>query len=197
MQKQFSKITVFSSLAMMVIGLVALGGAMGVFWSQSSSESSIEEAHLANVQNMILNADSATRGKAMSLATGRISEDVEGLFVLDHLTGMLSCIVLSPRSGEAGALFVTNVNEHLGIAKAGDQDFLMTTGFINSTGGRGGQQRPAECVVYVADGNSGQVAAYSLLYNKQAIDNAVGQKGTLDLLWKGASRPEAARRDQD
>ncbi len=193
-----SKTIFISGVVMMVAGLLALGAALGVFASADSAEAKLENSHRANVEQMILNADGATRGKAMSLATGRVSAEVEGLFVLDHLTGSLSCIILSPRTGEASGLYSTNVTNDLGAVKAGgQQDYLMATGYIDVMGGRQGQNRPAECVVYVADGNTGQVAAYSMLYNRTALENGQEQGGALNLLWQGGSRPNTARRDQD
>ena len=182
-------------LATLVVGLVSLGGAIGIFSQTGQSEANPLDA----VEQMLLNADTATRGQNMSLATGQISNDVEGLFVLDHLTGNLSCIVLSPRNGTAGgSLFVTNVNQDLGAGKAGQNDYLMTTGFINANrGGRSGRTRIANSVVYVADGNTGQVAGYTLAYDQTNLDAGQGQGGTLQLVWKGASREGALRREQN
>lgn len=200
-KQSHTKLILCSGVAMMAIGLLTLGASLGVFWNQQASNTSTpsEADQIANIEKMVLNADNAARGEAMSLATGLISNDVEGLFVLDHLTGNLSCIVLSPRNGQAGgSLFSTNVNNDLGAAKAGKKDFLMTTGYINAVvGGRVGQLRPADCVVYVADGNTGQVAGYTLQYNRTFIENGQGQGGQLRLVWKGASRPNAMRRDQN
>lgn len=191
-----SKAILFFGCTTLALGILALGASMGISWNSASSS---PKTHAQNVQEMLLNADTATRGKNMSLATGQISGDVEGLFVLDHLSGNLSCIVLSPRNGQAGgSLFVTNVNRDLGSGKAGQNDYLMTTGYINAgRGGRVGQNRPANCVVYVADGNTGQVAAYSLQYNQTLIDSGRGQAGNLVRIWSGASRENTVRRDQN
>lgn len=190
-QKRF----LMGGIATMSVGLLAMGVAIGVYLNSGEQSDSPLDA----VSKLVLNADAATRAQNMSLASGQISDDVEGLFVLDHLTGNLSCIVLNPRNGTAGgSLFVTNVNLDLGAGKAGQNDYLMTTGFINANlGGRRGRERNANCVVYVADGNTGQVACYSLRYDQTLKDAGQGQGGALQLVWKGASREGALRREQD
>lgn len=187
----------FWGVTTMAAGILMLGTALVVFWQ--SSDDSIEQAHLNNVEQLLLQADAATRGKGMSLATGQISQDVEGLFVLDHLTGNLSCIVLNPRNGTVGgSLFFTNVNQDLGSEKSGQNDYVLITGYINANlGGRAGRTRNANCVVYVADGSTGQVAGYTLRYNQNMINSGQGQAGALELVWAGASREAAIRREQN
>lgn len=189
-----SKTFFFCGLATMSLGFVLIGAALGIFWESSDSDS---VTHMDNIEQMFLNADTAARGKNMSLATGQVYGDVEGLFVLDHLTGNLSCIVLSPRNG-AASLFFTNINRDLGSEKAGQNDFLLSTGYVNGNrGGRAGRARNANCVVYVADGNTGQVAGYTLAFDQTMLDNGQAQEGALNLVWAGASRQNAIRRDQD
>ena len=48
------------------------------------------------------------------MATGEVSDDAEGLFVLDHNSGLLQCSVVYPRSGQFMARFQVNVAEALG-----------------------------------------------------------------------------------
>ena len=206
--------TFFCGLAMMAVGLLALGAASGIFYSQltktdtaanDSTKTEVErllalvraQSPSSDTEPMILNAEAAARGESMSLATGVVSENVEGLFVLDHTTGGLSCLVLSPRNGGDGiSLFSANVNEQLGGVKAGKSDFLLTTGRINANvGGRAGANRPAGCVCYVADGSTGQVAAYTFQFNRTMLDNGQGQNGILTPVWQGATREAAPIRD--
>ena len=63
--------------------------------------------------------DTAARGKSMSMATGFIDRNrtLEGLFVLDHLSGLLQCWVVNPRTGNIAGLYYTDVNEHLELKK--------------------------------------------------------------------------------
>ena len=71
-------------------------------------------------------AASATATDTMAIATGPISNDVEGIFFLDFLTGRLQCLVFYPRTGTFGARFAVDVAPHLGSGK--NSKFLMVTG---------------------------------------------------------------------
>ena len=207
------KVIFCCGLAMMGIGLLALGAASGVFYEKTNAEPTVENTTQSDVdrllgqirektkgteiERMLLHADTAARGKTMSLATGQVNANVQGLFVLDHTSGRLSCVVLSPRSGGDGvAVFAANVNETLGQAKAGQTDYLMATGAINANvGGRAGQNRPSGCVCYVANSSTGQVAAYTFQFNNTMLENGQAQNGPLTVVWQGASREPAAVRD--
>ncbi|MFN9245824.1 MAG: hypothetical protein ACK6DS_02000, partial [Planctomycetota bacterium] len=118
----------------------------------------------------VLHADSASGGKTVSTATGRLDENTECLFVLDHQTGVLSCLIINPRTATTGGVYVANVATQLQLDKLGDLDFVMVTGY-NAFGiaGVGGILRPASCLCYVVEGNSGRAVAYSLSYNRTAL----------------------------
>ena len=74
---------------------------------------------------------------------------------------------LYQRTGELGAAFETSVTKDLAaVGKASDMDYVMVTGTVDFTIGSSNNQKPADSVVYVAEGNSGRVAAYTLMYNK-------------------------------
>ncbi|MEM9409795.1 MAG: hypothetical protein AAGA30_01700, partial [Planctomycetota bacterium] len=59
----------------------------------SLSQNNYSEFTFDSELPITLNADAATRGKSMSMATGFIDRDelIEGVFVLDHLSGNLQC----------------------------------------------------------------------------------------------------------
>ena len=46
-------------------------------------------AQPSHEQPILLKAEAASRSKGLSFATGTLGRDIEGLFVLDHLTGTL------------------------------------------------------------------------------------------------------------
>ncbi len=147
-----------ATVALASVGLLAIGFIMGY-------------GHDRELQTQFqipteLHADSASSGKMMSCATGWIDEDVEGLFVLDHLTGTLYCWVIDPRTGVLGASFQTNVTADLSPdGRAADVDYVMVTGSVRFSGNRfTGPNRPARTVVYVGEGNNGRVGAYMLRY---------------------------------
>ena len=211
-KNRFGNATFYCGIAMMAISLIALGAASGIFYSQSTenvvdnaTQNEVsrllaqvrEQSADSNPQEMVLNAATAARAKGMSMATGFVDEQVEALFVLDHTTGSLSCLILNPRNGGDGiSLYTANVKEHLGGVKAGQADYLLVTGNINANlGGRVGAQRAAGSVCYVADASTGQVVAYSFQFNRTLLDNGQGQAGVLTPVWQGAAREAAPVRD--
>ena len=157
--------------------------------------SSVENADALPI---VLKADTANSGKAITVSTGLIDEGVEGLFILDHLSGNLQCWVMNPQTGGVAAMFLANPATDMGIAKGGDTDFVMCTGgFIyQGRGRRTGNLRPASCICYVADGNSGKVVGYSLLYDRQAALKGGTQEGSLEVVCRGVARGEGLIRDQ-
>ena len=144
---------------------------------------------------LVLHADTASSGKQISMATGFIDDGVEGLFVLDHLTGNIQCVVINRRTGELNARFTGSATTALGADKGGSTDFVMATGRVDFNKGSG-QNRPAGCVCYVAEGNSGKFVGFGLRYNSQAAAKGKPQTGTLEVVCRGITRNTAARRDQ-
>ena len=74
----------------------------------------------------LLNATATESSDSMAIATGFIDEDVEGLFVLDFITGNLQVFVINPRSGQLGGMYAHNVAAVLGAQKA--PKYLLVTG---------------------------------------------------------------------
>jgi hypothetical protein len=139
------------------------------------------------LRELLLRASTSHGGKTMAMATGPIDES-EGLFVLDYLTGELNCFVINPRSnGKFNARFTTNVVAHLGVKEKKTPDYVMVTGGMDFLRGAA-QSRPANCVVYVADANTGNFAAFGLEWNRTAAAQARPQAGALILLDVGKAR---------
>lgn len=132
-------------------------------------------------------ATASDTGETMSMATGPIDEEMEGVFFLDFVTGDLACAVLNGRTAQIGGVFKTNVIKDLGIEQAKKPAYLMTTGNATFTG-RTGNAQPARCVVYVCDQNTGNFGAYSLTWNRTAAQKGVVQGGGLILLHKDNAR---------
>ena len=107
-----------------------------------------------------LRAMGAMGSETMAVTTGPVDEEAEGVFFLDFLTGDLQCYVMNPRAGKFTGWFKTNVVKELPVEKGKKPAYVMVTGAWNPTRG-GGNSRPAQCVVYVCDTNSGAFAAYS------------------------------------
>ena len=136
----------------------------------------------------------ASHGESgITLATGPVDEDAEGVFILDHLTGDLQCWVPSARKpGSFSGIFNHNVLRDLGVEGDKTPKFVMVTGGINFRGATGAT-RPAGTLVYVADANSGNVAVYSIPWNRSMASSGRAQSGSLVLMLTGKGRNAAIR----
>ncbi|MEL7499978.1 MAG: hypothetical protein AAFN77_20410 [Planctomycetota bacterium] len=143
-----------------------------------------------------LNAATGARSKSLSMATGSIDGDVEGLWILDHVTGNLQCWVLNARTGGVGAIYSTNVAGDLATGKAGDSELMMVTGVFLWDGGKLGNARPGQSICYVADSKTGNVVGYGFAFNNQAKKQGAIQYGPLQLICSGKARTGSVERDQ-
>ena len=113
--------------------------------------------------------------------------------MLDFLTGELQCRVIYPhRQGQMGGLFKYNVIADLGVQAGKNPDYVMVTGSANFTRGAAANT-PAACVVYVADANTGNFAAYTFMFNRTMYRAGAPQQGTFALLAAGKAREVVIR----
>lgn len=142
----------------------------------------------AALEEMKLRAVATSNTDTFAIATGQVDEDGEAVFCLDFITGELQCFVLDARNGKVAGWFGTNVTEAL---KRGDDTkkprYVMVTGGISARG-YSGNARPAASVVYVADGLSGEIAAYSFLWSQSAKNSYQGQRGRMEVVQKFKGR---------
>ncbi len=185
-----------SPIAFLICLVVVCGACISGFvaarlMSANSEHASQQQRLQSEMKAMVVKADSASAGKAVSMATGAITNEVEGVFILDHLTGRLQCWLLNPRTGDIGGIYAADVLSVMGLDK-GDPDFVMTTGrfFLNR---RGGALRPADSIVYVGEGKSGKVVGFSLAYDKAGIQRGVVQQGELAVVCQGSIRDTVIR----
>ena len=200
-----------------VIGMMAVGYSLGRFNQSSDQHSAVGVAidqgatgsiHAGVPMNagapvpvksglpINLMADTAASGEQLSFATGIIDINLEGLFVLDHLTGTLQCWVVNPRGGGVAGIYSTNVGAALATEKEGKADYVIATGTMDFSGmQRIGNLRPANCVVYVGEGNSGKVVGYSLFFNRTAMLAGRAQGGQLQQVCIGQTRGAGLQRD--
>lgn len=117
-----------STLALLIcgssLGIALLGFVAGQSWNQTSS-----------LPVLSIDATATATGEDFSMATGQVSQDAEGIFVLDHNSGLLQCNVLYPRTGQFGAAFVANVKDALGVGGKNSK-YLMVTGAAQFGGRR-------------------------------------------------------------
>ena len=142
----------------------------------------------------VLHATGSHGGKTFAMATGPIDADMEGVFMLDYLTGELQCQVIYPNRGQFGGLFKYNVIADLGVQAGKNPDYVMVTGAANFQRGAAATT-PAGCAVYVADANTGNFAAYTIMFNRTLYRAGAPQQGTFTLLGAGKAR-DLIRRDE-
>ena len=159
-----------------------------VFWFSMSLRdgSSVGNGpHFIGVQ-----ATATARNDAFSAATGPINEDVEGLFLLDPLTGQLSCYILNPyKLNFTMAFRYNNVLQDLDMQKDKGARLLLLTGLVDYKL-KSGTEKPSEAIAYVVDSSTGTFAAYAVPWQKGLLTSSQKKRhmGTLRLLDKGKSR---------
>lgn len=164
-------------IAWMLCGacLLVVGVGVGVHLRPLDST----QARFQDFNETLLHASAAANGEKFSMATGAIDQDAEGIFVLDHVTGILKCAVLNRRTGKFAALFTTNVTKDLGAAK--NPQYQMVTGLVNFNRGIS-PVRPGLSVVYVLDTNSGGMVAYGIPWQREAAATGRPQLGMLQTI---------------
>ncbi|MEX0824552.1 MAG: hypothetical protein WD119_00215 [Pirellulaceae bacterium] len=133
-----------------------------------------------------IDATASATGEKFSVATGAVGKSAEGLFILDHESGVLQCSVLYPRAGRFGGTFGINVKDVLpGGGKGGG--YLMVTGLAEFPGGSN-QPLGAGAVVYVLDTSTGGYACYGVPFNRVAETAGQPQQNNLVLVGAGQVR---------
>lgn len=114
-----------------------------------------------------LHAVATDRTDNYAIATGMLEQGIEALYTLDFLTGELSAYILNPSTRAFGAVYKKNILDDLKIGQGKQPKFMMVTGqaFLRT----GGTIQMSGAVVYVAEMNSGYLAAYALPFNPAAI----------------------------
>jgi len=146
--------------------LILLGGilasaliAVGVILGMGLSSERRSEVDLLK-----LHASASSSGKTVSLASGLVDDSNEALYILDHLNGNLQCWLINSRTNELGGVY----------------DLVMTTGLFEFN--NRGAAIPAQSIVYVADGNTGQAAAFGFAFSKANIQRGNVEEGELKLI---------------
>ena len=107
----------------------------------------------------------ATSGQdSFLLATGWLDSNLEGVYFLDGLTGVLKGAALNINTGTFTTVFETNVLADLKLETTKAPKFLMVTGQANLRRGPTMFQ-PGESVIYVTEINSGVQGVYAVRWN--------------------------------
>ncbi len=123
----------------------------------------------------------ATHGQdGFAIATGPLSGEIEAVYVLDYLTGDLKAAVINLQTGQFMTAYEYNVAKDLGGPNGKSPRYAMVTGVADLR--RGGLGQMGQSVVYVAEFNSGKLAAYGIPWTT-GRENVLGAfKGSLVLL---------------
>ncbi len=168
--------------AMFAVTLAALAAA-GYFAGLASG---LRNDSLAGLSTQLqfpttIDAIGAVTSEKYSIATGVISEEAEGFFVLDHNSGLIQCSVFYPRVGKFLGTFTGNASELVGAGSKGG-GYMMVTGNADMTrGGRGAHIAPT--LVYVLNTATGNFAAFAVPFNRQLA--STGQPQTAPLIPMG------------
>jgi hypothetical protein len=107
----------------------------------------------------------ATSGQDnFQLSTGLLDNTVEGVYFLDGLTGILKGAAMNVNNYKFTTVFETNVLNDMKIDPAKSPKFLMVTGLAELRRGPS-QFQPGLALVYIAELNSGTLAAYGVQWN--------------------------------
>ncbi|MEM9364560.1 MAG: hypothetical protein AAGD07_01095 [Planctomycetota bacterium] len=140
----------------------------------------------------VAHAAAAVTSERFSMAIGPVSDQSEGLFVLDHNSGLLQCSVIYPRLGQFLATFSVNVAETLGTqAKGGG--YMMATGIADFP--RNSSRPVGMSVIYVLDTTTGVYGCYGVPFDRIAMNANRPQQGSLVMIGQGSANPVIDRED--
>lgn len=109
-------------------------------------------------------ASATDRTAQFSMATGSVNPltPLDGVFVLDFLTGTIRGAVLNEQSSQFTQFYYRDLAQDFKVDPKKEPSYAMVTGVANINARPGFQA--SNCVIYVAELSSGTVAAYSFPY---------------------------------
>lgn len=122
------------------------------------------------LEELKLKASAAHGSDTFAMATGPVDNNVDAVFCLDFLTGDLTGYVLHPRTGKFFAAFRGNVLDKLPVEQGKTPKYALALGRF-STISSYTNVKPGLSVVYVADCNTGKVAAYGFPWDNSITRN--------------------------
>lgn len=143
------------------------------------------ESPMPGLKLPVLDATAAVTSEKFSMATGFVSGKAEGLFVLDHNSGLLQCSVMYPRMGKFLGLFTINVHDALGADK--NAQYMMSTGLVDLPSSNNNPF--ASSTVYVLNTTTGTYACYAIPFSQTMMNSNKPQQGYLQLVATGSADP--------
>jgi hypothetical protein len=135
-----------SRVVWLVVGLIG-GLGIATFWPHEPA---------------LASATDRTQQFAMATVSVNAITPLEGIFVLDFLTGTLRGAVLNEQTAKFSQFYLRNVAQDFQVDPKKEPRYAIVTGVANINSRPGFQA--ANGVVYVAELSSGKVAAYGFPY---------------------------------
>ena len=127
------------------------------------------------------------------IATGDIDDGIEGIYILDLLTGELKGMVLNTGTRMFTTFYQYNIMKDFEATK--NPKFLMVTGIADMRRGTA-KFRMGRSAIYIADVNSGTVAAYGVPWDSTRAAQGAPLQATFIPLDKKQVRTVQLRQTQ-
>jgi hypothetical protein len=170
---------------------LAIGVAIGM---TAGGDRSVDPSDGPMFQGMPVRAFGAATGESFAMSTGPVDGESEAIYALDFLTGDLYAWVYYPRVGQFGAQYGPyNVTADLQSEAGKTPSYVMVAG-QSEIRGPGGQATFANSILYVADSNTGRVAAYAIPWDRNLSAQGAPQQSTFVRLGMFQGRKAAIRK---
>jgi hypothetical protein len=136
------------------------------------------------------NADRDTQFMMLTIPVGTaaagINDPMDGVFILDFLTGQLKGAVLSRQAGAFVSFYFRNLAKDFGVEGDADPHYCMVSGYAQIP--NQGQLQMASGVIYIGELNSGKLAAYAFPWREQGAAVPVELQPLDVFQWKQPSK---------
>lgn len=153
----------------------------------------IGAALISLIPHNTLHAVATDRQDTFAICTGRITDETEGVFTLDFLTGALTGAVINRNTQKFSLTYSANSLVDLKLEQGKTPKFVLVTGDAEIA--PRGVKQFGRSIIYVAELTSGNMCAYAIPFNPQWLNSTAapppGQ--ALELLFSGPFRAAAAR----
>lgn len=160
-----------------VMTAAAGGGFLSNVLFRSAAPTSVADPFEAGFLKAAAVGATATHGTdSVVMCTGEVDVGIEGVYVLDVVTGELKGAALNVRTGKFMTAYAySDIAKDLQADGVKNPKYLMVTGEAQMTQGFGPNGRIGRSVIYVAEVNSGWVACYSVPWtaNRATATNQV------------------------
>ena len=127
-----------------------------------------------------------------AIATGPISGELEGVYILDFKTGLLQGTVMNRQTGKFQHFYKRELASDFSLTTKGKPKFIMVTGVMQSAKA----SVPIGSVLYVSELTSGKLAAYVMPYRGEQSARGGTQSEPLEILDLTAFRATGPTRPQ-